>query len=63
MKQKKRKVNKIKGFFEQLSDYPWQFQVLIKEGGLGSILSLSVEVKEFNVIYHVTIYNLIRAVF
>ena len=47
-KQKKktvRKVNKIKEFYEQLLDYPWQFRVLINEGGLGSILSLSVEVK------------------
>ena len=64
MKQKKRKRPekqlKIKEFYEQLSEYPWQCRVLIKKGSLGSILSLPVEVKEFDVIYHVTTFlNLI----
>ena len=61
MKQKKKrngqKNNQNKEFYEQLSDYPWQCWVLIKKGGLGSILSLPVEVKRVNVIYHVTMFN------
>ena len=50
----------MKEFYNQLSDYPWQFRILYKKGGLGSILSLSVEVKEFNVIYHVTVHVVVR---
>ena len=39
------KTLKIKKFYEKLSEYPWQCQVLIKKGGLDSILSLLLEVK------------------
>ena len=49
-----RKGNKIKEFLKQLSDYPWKFWVLWKRVVWGSVLSLSVEVKKFNVICHIT---------